>query len=147
MRSASVCLALGALGVSIYLAIAHLTDPEVLACAASGAVNCVEVTTSAQSVVAGIPVAYLGVAWSLAMVGLCLPAAWRARAPWIRPLRLALATSGLVFVLWLIYAELFLIRAICLWCTVVHVLTFALFAVVALAWIGEPDASSTRAGA
>jgi uncharacterized membrane protein len=37
-----------------------------------------------------------------------------------------------VFVLYLVWAELFRIDAICLWCTVVHVVTLALFAVVVL---------------
>ena len=38
----------------------------------------------------------------------------------------------MVFVLWLVYAELFVIRAICLWCTVVHVLAFVLFVIVVM---------------
>jgi uncharacterized membrane protein len=37
---------------------------------------------------------------------------------------------GIVFVLYLIYAELFSIGAICLWCTSVHVITFALFVLI-----------------
>jgi uncharacterized membrane protein len=42
-------------------------------------------------------------------------------------------------VVYLVYAELFLVDAVCLWCTVVHVLTVALFAVVALATaVGDP---------
>ena len=42
------------------------------------------------------------------------------------------ARSGVVswFVLYLIYAELFSIGAICLWCTSVHVITFALFVLI-----------------
>ncbi len=38
----------------------------------------------------------------------------------------------MAFVLWLVYAELFVIDAICLWCTVVHVVAFALFVIVVL---------------
>jgi uncharacterized membrane protein len=33
----------------------------------------------------------------------------------------------------LIWAELFRINAICLWCTAVHILTIALFTIVAIA--------------
>ena len=36
----------------------------------------------------------------------------------------------MVFVLWLVYAELIRIHSICLYCTAVHVLTFLLFALV-----------------
>jgi uncharacterized membrane protein len=66
------------------------------------------------------------------MCALCSPWAWRSAAPWIRTARLAGAVAGMAFVLWLVYAELFAIRAICLWCTVVHVLAFALFVIVVM---------------
>jgi uncharacterized membrane protein len=38
--------------------------------------------------------------------------------------------AGVGMVLYLVYAELFILDAICLWCTAVHVLALALFAVV-----------------
>jgi uncharacterized membrane protein len=127
-RRLSLGLAVVALGASVYLTVAHYTSPQVLACSASGRVNCEAVTTSAQSSFVGIPVAVLGLVWSLAMVGLTLPSADR----WDRaPLARRVATGlGMGFVLWLVYAELFLIGAICLWCTLVHVCTFGLFAIV-----------------
>jgi uncharacterized membrane protein len=40
------------------------------------------------------------------------------------------AGSPAIDVLYLVYAELFILDAICLWCTAVHVLALALFAVV-----------------
>jgi uncharacterized membrane protein len=133
-------LALAASAVSAYLTIAHFTTPNLLACSASGTINCARVTTSAQSRFVGIPVAVLGLTWSIAMVGLCSPVAWKARATWIQPTRLTLVCIGMLFVLWLVYAELFIIRAICLWCSVVHVLTFALFVlVVPSGWAGEGE--------
>jgi uncharacterized membrane protein len=133
-------LAMAALAVSVYLTIAHFTTPTVLACSASGAIDCARVTTSAQSRFLGIPVAVLGLVWSVAMVGFCSPVAWNSRAPWIRPTRLTLVCTGMLFVLWLVYAELFVIRAICLWCSAMHVLTFALFVLVALvSWSGETE--------
>ncbi len=41
--------------------------------------------------------------------------------------------AGVAMVLHLVYAELFQIDAICLWCTTVHVITVILFAVVLVA--------------
>jgi uncharacterized membrane protein len=35
----------------------------------------------------------------------------------------------MLFVLWLIAAELLIIKSICLWCTGVHVVTFVLFVI------------------
>ncbi|MBO0808979.1 MAG: hypothetical protein J2P32_11850, partial [Actinobacteria bacterium] len=37
---------------------------------------------------------------------------------------------GIGFVIYLIYVELFVVNAICLWCTSVHVITFVLFCLV-----------------
>jgi uncharacterized membrane protein len=38
--------------------------------------------------------------------------------------------GGMGMVFYLLYAELFSIKAICLWCTAVHVVTFLLFVLV-----------------
>jgi uncharacterized membrane protein len=129
---ATFIITIAASAVAVYLTIAHYTSPDVLACASTGVLNCERVTTSAQSELFGVPVALLGLGWSLAMCALCSPWAWRSAAPWIRTARLAGAVAGMAFVLWLVYAELFAIRAICLWCTVVHVLAFALFVIVVM---------------
>jgi uncharacterized membrane protein len=126
----TLALALAGLAVSVYLTIAHFTNPELLVCSDSGTVNCEAVTTSAQSTFLGIPVALLGLLWFVAMVVLCLPIAWNAASRNVHLLRLAAAIGGIGFVLWLVYAELVIIGAICLWCTVAHVLAFALFVVV-----------------
>jgi uncharacterized membrane protein len=129
---ATFAITIAGTAVSAYLTIAHFTSPKLLACASTGVVNCERVTTSAQSEVLGIPVALLGLGWFLAMCGLFSPWAWRSAAPRIRTARVAAVTTAMAFVLWLVYAELFMIRAICLWCTVVHALAFALFVIVVL---------------
>jgi uncharacterized membrane protein len=129
----SLALVAGGLAVSIYLTITHFTTQVKLACSAGGTIDCEKVTTSSQSYVLGIPVAVLGVAYFVVALGLCLPAAWRSRAPLLRTARIAWVVAGVAMVVWLVYAELFEIDAICLWCTVVHAVTVALFAVVLLA--------------
>jgi uncharacterized membrane protein len=133
-------LAVAGVAVSAYLTYAHYAATTILACSGTGLVDCERVTTSAQSIVAGIPVAVLGLVWFVATAALVSPAAWRSRASWVRWARLADIGLGMAMVLWLIYAELFVIRAICLWCTVVHVLVFALFVLVMLYGWEEADA-------
>ena len=130
---ATLATAAAGLAVSVYLTIAHYTQAVTLACPATGAIDCQKVTTSPESMLLGIPVAVLGLVFFAAMGVLGLPAAWNARAPWLRTARVLLAVAGVCFVARLVYAELFEIDAICLWCTVVHVLTIALFAITALA--------------
>ena len=129
---ASLALSLGGVGVSTYLTIAHFTTPKILVCSANGTVNCERVTTSAQSTFVGIPVALLGLVWFVGMTALSLPVAWRSANRLVHLARLAGAIAGVGFALWLVYAELFIIGAICLWCTVAHVLAFGLFVIALL---------------
>ncbi|MBO0815043.1 MAG: hypothetical protein J2P30_07830 [Actinobacteria bacterium] len=123
-------LSLGGLGVSIYLTIAHYNTAVSLACPATSTINCEKVTSSAQSMVFGIPVAVLGLAFYVFLAVVNSPWAWRITWPALRWARVGSLVVGIVFVLYLIYAELFSIRAICLWCTSVHVITFILFVLI-----------------
>jgi uncharacterized membrane protein len=138
LQLVTFALALAGLGVSIYLTIAHFTESALLGCSESGIVNCTKVTTSPQSYVFGIPVAVLGLAFYLAAVGLMSPWAWRA-ARYRREIyliRIASLVVGMGFVLYLVYAELFIIGSICLYCTSVHAITFLLFLLTAVAAAG-----------
>jgi len=126
-------VAMAGLGVSIYLTIAHFTESTLAGCSESGLVNCTKVTTSPQSYVFGIPVAVLGLAFYLFAVAAMSPWAWRSSRREVHIVRLASTVVGIGFVLYLIYAELFIIGSICLYCTSVHVLTFVLFALTAFA--------------
>ncbi len=122
----ALVLSVGGLGVSAYLTVAHYSHIK-LACASSGIVNCEKVTTSAQSVFLGVPVAVWGLVFFVVMVALDLPMAWRSADRRIHALRLAATVVGMCFVLYLVSAELLIIKNICLWCTSVHAITFLLF--------------------
>src|SRR4029077_13718192 len=137
IQIATFVLALAGLGVSIYLTIAHFTESALAGCSESGLVNCTKVTTSPQSYVFGIPVAVLGLAFFVAMVGLMSPWGWRWARREVALIRIASLVVGMGFVLYLLYAELFTIGSICLYCTSVHAITFLLFVLTifaAAAW-------------
>ena len=137
-------LALAGLGVSIYLTIAHFTESALAGCSESGLVNCTRVTTSPESYVFGIPVAVLGLAFYVFAVAVMSPWAWRASRREIHLLRIASLVVGIGFVLYLIYAELFIIGSICLYCTSIHAITFVLFVLTtfaAAAWGIRPGAA------
>jgi uncharacterized membrane protein len=123
-------LAIVGLGISVYLTIVHFDTHLRLACSDTGAINCTKVTTSGESYFLGIPVAVLGLIQYVAMVGLCSPWAWRSARREIHLARLAFAAVGMVFVLWLFSAEALIIKAFCLWCSGVHVVTFVMFVCV-----------------
>jgi uncharacterized membrane protein len=129
---AALLLCFFGLGVSIYLTIEHYTGNHSLSCpAGGGAINCLKVTTSSESMVFGIfPVAVLGLAFFVAFTAINVPPLWRTRDIRVAWLRLAMAITGIGMVIYLLSAELFSIGAICLWCTSVHVVTFILFVLV-----------------
>lgn len=122
------------LGISIYLTLTHYVHGVSLVCSDSGAINCEKVTTSAQSMVFHIPVAVLGLAFFVPMLVLSLPPIWRLADRRVAIARLAMSVIGMGFVLYLLHAELFVIHAICLWCSAVHVLTFIVFCTVVTGW-------------
>ena len=137
-------LTVAGIGVAVYLTIAHYDTGVSLMCSSKGAINCEKVTQSAQSEVFGIPVAVLGLAYFVGMLPLQLPAAWRSADPRVRWGRLAYTAAGILFVFYLVYAEAVIIKAICLWCTAVHVLTLLLFVLTGFATaLSYTDDSST----
>ena len=137
----SFVFALLGLAVSVYLTIEHFSTAITFACPETATINCQKVTTSHWSHLGPIPLALLGLAYFVAMSVLCCPPAWRVRK--LERVRVTAAGLGVLTALVLVWIELFRVDAICLWCTSVHVITFALFAVVALteAWIGPPGAA------
>jgi uncharacterized membrane protein len=122
-------LSLLGLALSTYLTITHF-QPQDLFCSGTGFINCGAVTTSAQSRFLGIPVAFLGLGTYVVMTVLNSPWMWRAKNYWIHVARFALAIVSMCFVLWLLTAELVIIDNLCLYCTGVHIVTFALLIVL-----------------
>lgn len=130
---AALVLSLAGFGVSLYLTIDHFQG-TVPICAANGIVDCAKVTTSPESEIFGVlPVALLGLIFYTALVAINIPPLWHRRGilgHLLSYARVALAVIGIGTVFYLLYAELFSIQAICLWCTGIHVITFLLFVLI-----------------
>lgn len=128
-RAAVGIVAAGVAGVliSAYLTVVHYAEAQ-LACVTASFVDCDAVTTSSYSFVPGteIPVALAGIVWSAASAAAGI-LALRAEPPWLRPAQLAWSAAGVAAALYLIYAEIAVIGAICEWCTALHVLIVATF--------------------
>ncbi len=134
---ASFALSLIGVGISGYLTFTHYAGTQFLACSDAGVVNCGAVTTSAQSVVAGVPVAVLGLVAYLGLAVLNSPWGWARASRWVAWTRVLGVGVAMAFVLWLVAAELLIIDHICLWCTGVHVTTFALSVIISWAAPGQ----------
>jgi uncharacterized membrane protein len=130
------------LAISVYLTLAHYDKSAVsLVCPQGGAVNCEKVTTSAESVIFGVPVPVFGLVFFVAMLVANLPRMWASPRREVLLGRLAFAIAGIGMVVYLVYTELFVLSAICIWCSAVHLITLVLFAVIA---IGTASLSAAR---
>jgi len=124
-------LSLLGLGLSIYLTITHFAK-QLLVCSGTGFVDCAKVTTSPQSYFLHVPVAFLGLGTYAVMAAINSPWAWHSKARWLHQARFFLSVVSMCFVLWLVYAEFIIIKSICLYCSAVHVTTFALLIVLTI---------------
>ncbi|MDQ1726829.1 MAG: hypothetical protein QOK14_874 [Frankiaceae bacterium] len=142
---AATALSAAGVGASAYLTYTHFTDSPLLACPEGSFVNCASVTTSAQATLFGlVPVAVAGLAFFVGMLALSLPGVWRRGDLRLRRLRAAGAVAGVLMVLYLVWVEFHQLHALCLWCTIVHLLAIGLFVVVGYAEAGRPVAPLTR---
>ena len=124
-------LSLVGLGIAAYLSFTHFEGNKFLACSTTGLFNCDTVTSSPQSYVFGVPVALVGLVGYAILVVLNSPWGWHSPRYALHVARAAIVAGSMVFVLWLVAAELLYVGHICEWCTGVHVVTFLLFVIVA----------------
>jgi uncharacterized membrane protein len=137
---AGLALTLLGTGTSIYLTVAHYSSSTVLACPDRGTINCAKVTTSSYSTQFGVPLVIFGLVFFAATLAVQNPLAWRSPSRRVRGTRVVLAAGGAAAALWLIWVELFRLDAICLWCTVVHVVAILLFMLTGLGTAATVDA-------
>jgi uncharacterized membrane protein len=111
---------LAGLGISIYLTVVHYSGVP-LACPATGTINCEAVLSSQYAVIAGtaVPTSAAGIVWFAVSTLL-----WTRRPGRIQ---LAWSIAGLAAVLLLVFVEIVLVGAICIWCTAAHVLVLLIF--------------------
>jgi uncharacterized membrane protein len=150
LAAAVIALALAGLGISIYLTVEHYQKVAPV-CTIGGAFDCAKVTSSAYSTLFGtaIPITIPGMVWFVVSGGFAAAMLWYLARERREPPRLRLwfalwAGAGLVFVLYLVYAEIVQLRALCAWCTGVHVLTLLIFLLALRLWQDGPPEIVTR---
>lgn len=108
LRVASALVAAAGAAIAAYLTWVHY-DEAALVCVAGG--GCETVQRSSYSELAGIPVALLGLVSYTVVFALVL---WN--TPTARLAAASLAFVGLVFGIYLLALQLFVIDAVCVWC-------------------------------
>jgi uncharacterized membrane protein len=119
-------LALAGIFVALYLLLYKLGLIGELTCSVG---SCETVNSSRWATFLGIPVAGWGVAWYVGMFVLALVSTGErfAESREISLVLLLVATTGLIFSLYLTYLELFRIHAICQWCVVSAIIVTIIF--------------------
>jgi uncharacterized membrane protein len=151
---ALLAMAVVGIGIAIYLTAVHYAKVP-LVCSTSGVIDCGPVLKSDFSVVPGtqLPITVPGMLWfavsgGLAVVALRASLRGRAEPERLRLAQLIWSAAGLLFVLYLVYAELVQLHHICAWCTGIHILTLLTFLVALARWqatlLPEPPAGSPR---
>jgi len=122
-------LALGGVLDSTYLLLYKLGVIGSMVCGAGG--ECERVQASRYSTFLGLPVAAYGVGGYLVLLILALYGlqGTRVSRPTTTRWLAALSALGVLFSLYLLYLELFVIHAVCRWCSVSGVLILAICAV------------------
>lgn len=122
LRLGAGLVALAGVGVAGYLTWAHYADSTVL-CVAGG--GCETVQESEYADIAGIPVAVLGLGAYATILALVVWDSVGARLA-----AASLAFLGLLFSLYLLALQLFVIEAVCIWCMANDVVIAPLLAVL-----------------
>jgi uncharacterized membrane protein len=119
-------LSLAGIFVALYLLLYKLGMIGNLSCSVG---SCETVNSSKWATFLGLPVAGWGVGWYVAMFVLALVStgARFEDSVVVSTVLLGVATTGLVFSLYLTYLELFVIDAICQWCVVSAVIVTVIF--------------------
>ncbi|MCJ7710651.1 MAG: vitamin K epoxide reductase family protein, partial [Chloroflexi bacterium] len=125
-----IAVTLAGLAASGYLTLVRLAG-EAAVCGPSK--GCETVATSEYSVVLGIPVAVMGVLFSLAVLA-CAVTWWRSADRRALLLAYLLLLVGTLAVAYLTYLEVFVIHAICLWCVSYAVAVVGALGIAALAF-------------
>lgn len=130
-------LGLVGMGISAYLTYAKWasTDPF---CAGLG--SCAQVAASPYAEVWGVPVALLGLAYYATLVALGTVTARRYDSVGLALAVFGLALGGFFYSIYLTYLELFVIRAVCLWCLASLLVVTALLGVSSIPLLSKQRA-------
>jgi uncharacterized membrane protein len=98
--------------------------------------GCETVAQSEYARIAGIPVAVYGVVLSLVLLTLAI--AWiRTNKPVLLDLHYGLSLIGVIFEVYFLTLQVFVIHAVCIWCTLYGISLIARFLVVMVIWVRQ----------
>ncbi len=100
--------------------------------------GCEEVARSEYSRIGGVPVAVFGVALSLLLLTLAI-AWWRSNLYALLLAHYGLSLAGVLFEVYFLYIQIFVIGAVCVWCTSYGLSLILRFVIALIVWLrGQP---------
>ena len=99
--------------------------------------GCEEVANSEYSRIGGVPVAVFGVALSLLLLTLAI-AWWKTDMYGLLLAHYGLSLAGVIFEAYFLYLQLFVIHAVCVWCTSYGLSLILRFVVAFIVWVRQP---------
>jgi len=96
--------------------------------------GCEEVARSEYSRIGGIPVAVFGVVLSLVLLTLAI-AWWRTNLYVLLLAHYGLSLAGVIFEIYFLYLQVFVIHAVCIWCTSYGLSLIARFVIALIVWV------------
>jgi uncharacterized membrane protein len=127
------------LAIALYLSIVELGGGVPVCGPIHG---CEEVARSEYSRIAGIPVAVFGVALSLILLSLAL-AWWRTDLYVLLLAHYGLSLAGVLFEAYFMYLQVFVIGAVCIWCTSYGLSLIARFVIALIVWLRNRPVAAT----
>jgi uncharacterized membrane protein len=100
--------------------------------------GCQEVALSPYSRIAGVPVAVFGVGLSLVLLTLAITW-WRSNLYVLLLAHYGLSLAGVIFEIYFLYLQVFVIGAVCVWCTSYGLSLILRFVIALIVWLrGKP---------
>jgi len=124
-------LDIAGLAIALYLSVVELGGGVPVCGPIHG---CEEVARSEYSRIAGVPVAVFGVALSLVLLSLAL-AWWRTDFSALLLAHYGLSLAGVLFEAYFLYLQVFVIGAVCIWCTSYGLSLILRFLVALSVWV------------
>jgi uncharacterized membrane protein len=127
------------LGIAAYLSVVELQGGVPVCGPIKG---CEEVARSEYSRIGGIPVAVFGVILSLVLLTLAV-VWWRTDLYALLLAHYGLSLAGVLFEIYFLYLQVFVIGAVCIWCTSYGLSLIARFVIALVVWIrGSPTVAA-----
>ena len=99
--------------------------------------GCETVAQSEYSRIGGIPVAVFGVVLSLILLTLAI-AWWRSNLYGLLLAHYGLSLAGVIFEIYFLYLQIFVIHAVCVWCTSYGLSLVLRFVIALVVWLRQP---------